>query len=109
MVRVIVQFRDKYDETRVFYPGDLLVIEDESRKTELLERGLVAEAVPQVLEKVEGTELKGKEAETGYKTVEADIESLAVAEIKTKLEEKGIKYDKRLSKEKLAKLLEEAE
>lgn len=34
---------------------------------------------------------------------------LTVAEVKEKLDEKEIKYDKRLSKEKLIKLLEEAE
>lgn len=107
MVRVIVQFRDKYDETRVFYPGDLLEVEDENRKNELLARGMVAEAVPQVLKAV--SEENGGEEDNESENIGNGEEELTVEEIKQKLDEKGIKYDKRLSKGKLIKLLEEAE
>lgn len=107
MVRVIVQFRDRYDETRVFYPGDLLEVEDENRKNELLARGMVAEAVPQVLKAV--SEENGGEEDNESENIGNGEEELTVEEIKQKLDEKGIKYDKRLSKGKLIKLLEEAE
>lgn len=116
MVRVIVQFRDKYDETRVFYPGDLLEVEDEDRKNELLARGMVVEAVPKILKSVSEENKDGNsESETAEEVAEevSEVEEVkeeeTIEEIKQKLDEKGIKYDKRFGKEKLIKLLEEAE
>lgn len=88
-------------------------VEDPERLNDLMELGLLVSCKDNIYPcKI----LKDKIAQET--TEEEVLESekaqvvgndLTVAEVKEKLDEKEIKYDKRLSKEKLIKLLEEAE
>lgn len=92
MLKVLLKFSDKFDETQMFYPGDLIEVEDKEREKDLIERGIVTKAIPFIL-----------------KNPKQETKELTVKEIKSLLDEKGIEYDKKSSKDELLKLLEGVE
>lgn len=103
--RVIHPFLDKYHPEDIFYPEDIVVVEDAERLHDLMELELLEFCNDNISPY---KTLKDK-IEEEKNTEAVDTEDLMIEEIKQNLDKKGIKYDKRLSKEKLVKLLEEAE
>lgn len=96
MLVVKFDFEDKFTG-EIIKAGTIVEIEDGTRKEELLQRQLIAEAEVLKLTNENETEIETEELE------------LTVKEIKALLTEKGIAFDDRARKDDLLKLLEGAE
>ena len=94
MYKVKNPFHDKYNPERIFYLGDYVTVEDKDRLKDLLERELLIPTNDKV---------------SDFQKLDADKQELTVKEIKSLLDEKGIEYDKKSSKDELLKLLEGVE
>lgn len=91
---------DRLYETGEVYPRADLTVSD-NRIKELLEKGVIA---------FEGAEEKTTPAEEAAPAVESESEpDPSVKELKAKLDEFGIKYGSRATKDELKALLEDAE